>query len=437
MEKSKIRLAQPIAGALIASALIFALMATSRDVKIVTADHGSGSGRSYTFLQAGFRQEIVGVIPVFLGGVAFAPDGDPLVTRCFSSSSPLLRFDLQAAAPEVNGTRLHPVSTLGSNAGCGITNHQDGNLYTNTGLGVIRLNANTGAQTGGPFGPAGNALGIAPDPQTGNLVYVGNDGTIRFVNPALTASGVFSAVTTGNFVDGIFFDPTGNFLFLANRRPVFRLTILSRTGALVQHVPMSSEPDGIAFHATTPKFVVTNNIDGTITRFDFPGDNFTQFPTQSVFASGGFRGDLSQVGQDGCLYLTQNGTRYDNNVTTVENSLVRICPGFAPPVPPVGRCTIPDVVTARPGRSSGFVISNDGRVSQTVTVRPFFSGACFSLFPEYPQQVAIAPGESYPFTINARNCPSNAGSLPPNSLIVVETTSCGTKNVQIAWMPQR
>jgi sugar lactone lactonase YvrE len=96
---------------------------------------------------------------------------------------------------------------------------------------------------------------------------------------------------------------------------------------------MTSEPDGIAFHASTPKFVVTDNTDGTMTRFDFPADDYTQVPVQSVFASGGFRGDLSQVGADGCLYLTQAGTRYDNGVVTGENSLVQICGGFAPPRP--------------------------------------------------------------------------------------------------------
>ena len=56
----------------------------------------------------------------------------------------------------------------------------------------------------------------------------------------------------------------------------------------------------------TPKFVVTNNEnDGTMTRFDFPNDDYTQAPTVTVFASGGFRGDLTQVGSDGCIYSTQ------------------------------------------------------------------------------------------------------------------------------------
>ncbi|MBI3465375.1 MAG: DUF11 domain-containing protein [Planctomycetes bacterium] len=152
------------------------------------------------------------------------------------------------------------------------------------------------------------------------------------MDSAFTTSGTFSTMTGSTNVDGIFFDPSGEFLFLSNRDPIDRLTILRRDGSLVQHVPMSEEPDGIAFHASTPRFVVTNNdTGGNMTRFDFPGDDFTRVPTQSVFASGGFRGDLTQVGPDGCLYLTQDRTRYDNGVVTSQNSLVRICGGFVPP----------------------------------------------------------------------------------------------------------
>jgi hypothetical protein len=206
-----------------------------------------------------------------MGGVAFAPDGDPLVDNCVGSGSPLRRFDRQGVAPVVNGTNLHPVTTLPSNAGCGLTNHPNGALYTNTVEGVVKLDADTGAFLAGPFGPPGNILGIAPDPQTGNLVYVGSDGTIRFVDAAFTTTGVFSTVTTGGFVDvdAIFFDPSGDFLFLANRT-LLALTIIRRHGTLVQNVAMSSEPDGIAFHSA-PKFVVTNNTDGHHDSLGLPG----------------------------------------------------------------------------------------------------------------------------------------------------------------------
>ena len=160
--------------------------------------------------------------------------------------------------------------------------------------------------------------------------------------------------------DGILFDPTGGSLFAANRSGpgAYSLAIIdSSTGALVQHVPLSTEPDGIAFKASPPRFVVSGNTDGTMTRFDFPGDDYTQPPTQSVFASGGFRSDLSQVGSDGCLYQSQSGTRYDDGTTTGDNSLVRICPGFAPPAGVEGP---PGALTC----SNGIDDDGDGQTDQ-------------------------------------------------------------------------
>ncbi len=83
------------------------------------------------------------------------------------------------------------MTTLPSHAGCGLTNHPNGALYSNTQGGVVKLDANTGALLAGPFGPRGNGLGIATDPQTDNLVYVGSDSTIHFVDAAFTKTGVF------------------------------------------------------------------------------------------------------------------------------------------------------------------------------------------------------------------------------------------------------
>jgi hypothetical protein len=308
----------------------------------------------FTTLEAPFTQSLYGVQSVdnLFGGVAFAPNGDPLADDCQSTpAGPLYRFNSATTLPPVHGsTALHPVSTETSTAGCGLTNHPDGALYSNTSGGVIELNASTGAQVGGPFGPAGSGLGIAVDPQTGNLAYVGEDGSIDFVDPALTRSGTLSTVTSNtSAIDQIAYDPTGNFLFVSDPDNN-QIVILHRDGTLAQDVPLTlgNRPDGIAFH-TNPAFVITNNNDGTITRFDFPNNDYTQPPTQSVFASGGFRGDNLAVGSDGCLYLTQEGTRYDDGtVDDTMNSLLQICPGFkaapgapqmaSPPPPSVRAC---------------------------------------------------------------------------------------------------
>lgn len=287
------------------------------------------SAMPFLFLQAGFSQELWATYPTFMGGVAFAPDGDVWVNDC--GGGVLRRFDAQTTVL-VNGNLVHPqIATASTDIVCGMTNHPDGALYLNSFSGVVRHDASTGAFLAGPFGPGGDALGIAVHPLTNELVYVGGDGTLYAVDPAFTTSRTFSVVLAGFFVDGIFFDPSGQFLFTATRSGGFRVSIIrSSDGSLVQDVPLSSEPDGIAFHASSPKFVVTNNTDGTMSRLDFPGDDFTQAPVVSLFASGGFRGDLSQVGPDGCLYLTQAGTRFDNGTTISDNSVVRLCPGFSP-----------------------------------------------------------------------------------------------------------
>ena len=340
------------------------LVTLAAAIAMLAAPAVASAGQSFLFLQAGFTQSIFGVSPSFMGGVAFAPNADPWVDMCNGDGGAMTRFDGSTTAV-VNGTTIHPGSVSSSSAGCGLTNGLNGDLYTNTSSGVRELNPNTGAAIGGPLGPPGNSLGIAPDPVTGDLVYVGSDGTLYKVDEALTTSSTFSTVATGDFVDGIAWSPDGNFLFLSNRIPTHQLTILDRSGALVQNVPMAPEPDGIAFHASSPKFVVTNNTDGTMTRFDFPLDDFTLAPAQSPFASGGFRGDLGQVGADGCIYLTQSGTRYDDNTVTAENSLVRICGGFAPPIPQhtdlsITKTEIPDPAFVGDPMTYTLTVTNNG-----------------------------------------------------------------------------
>jgi len=302
------------------------------------AAHAAPGDQSFTTMSAGFGQDLWGTVPSFVGGMAFAPNGDLWADACVIGGGTLYPFHVTPTTA-VNGSTVRlAAAPVSSDAGCGLTNHPDGHLYSNTDAGVTELDATTGAAIAGPFGHAGNALGIAVDPVSHDLFYVGNDaaGAIAIfrLTPGQTTSTVFADLTTAEstFADQIAFDPTGHYLFISNRAPNFRLTVLDNTGAVVQDVPMAHEPDGIAFHTLAPHFVVTNDTDGTMTRFDFGLDDYTKAPTVTTFASGGFRGDMSVVGSDGCLYLAQNGTRYANGTTSAFlDSIVHICPGFAPP----------------------------------------------------------------------------------------------------------
>lgn len=108
------------------SIAFLALLALSLAVSPTQGNHGRGAGQSFLVLEPGFTQEIVGLANTFVGGVAFAPDGDPWINDCLGR---LTRFDLQGVAPEIHGTKLHPAITADSTVegfACGMANHPDG-----------------------------------------------------------------------------------------------------------------------------------------------------------------------------------------------------------------------------------------------------------------------------------------------------------------------
>jgi hypothetical protein len=279
----------------------------------------------FASLAPGFTQSLYATGLPFAGGVAFASNGDPLVA--FGS---LYRIDSSTTITQ-NGSTIHPTTPHSASLGLGLANALDGGVYANLlGRGVVKIDPGTGNVVAGPFGAPGNELGIALDPQTHDLVYAGSDGRFYFVSPDFSTQGVFSTQAIG--ADGIAFDPTGNFLFTSSGG---RLDVLDRNNNLVLQIALANGAcctDGIAFHSLSPQFVISNNTDGTITRYDFPGNDYAKVPTQSLLASGGFRGDLLQVGTDGCAYLVQGNTRFADGTVTNSGSVVQLCPGFAPPV---------------------------------------------------------------------------------------------------------
>ncbi len=235
----------------------------------------------FPVFSSGFTQDLFAINNGFLGGVAFAPNGDVWTDNCLFGGSALARYS-QTSKFAQNGAMLATETDVASNAGCGLTNNPDGFLYSNTDSGVTQIDSNTGAATGEVFGAAGDALGITTDPQTNSLVYVGSDGTI-LVAPPGGSSSTFSTTTTGDFIDGIAFDPSGNYLFASNRSSN-TVTVIARNGSLVQNSgSIAGVPDGISFHGGFPQFVLTNNNDGSMTRLDFPANDFTKTPVLSTF----------------------------------------------------------------------------------------------------------------------------------------------------------
>lgn len=127
------------------------------------------SGATFTSLQTPFSEETYGTTSAFLGGVAFAPNGDVWADECEFGNSELHRFS-SSETTTVHGSTIHGETVVPSNAGCGLTNAPDGKIYSNTSAGVVTIDSSTGAAlaTGGL---GGNALGIAYDPRTGGLAY--------------------------------------------------------------------------------------------------------------------------------------------------------------------------------------------------------------------------------------------------------------------------
>jgi uncharacterized repeat protein (TIGR01451 family) len=362
---------------------------------------------SFTFLADGFTQSLYGATNVLPAGVVFAANGDLLT--CLSGGR---RFSASTTSV-VHGSTVHTVTPLvGSGCdGIGITNHPDGFVYGNSTFGVRRLDPNNNlALVGAPYGFAGATWGIATDPQTGNLVYVASDQSMHWVNSTFTDQGVFSTNTQGHSIlDGIAFDPTGNFLFVAGWSDN-TLIILRRDGSLARVVPVTHTPDGIAFHASTPKFVAVSNTDGTLSRFDFPDDDYNAVPMHTLFGSGAGYGDHTTVGTDGCWYVANTSTRYADG-TAAGNGIVRICGGFAPlpgvgGTPTIATTASPNITLGAGSLTDTAVVS--GRVSPqagaTVTFRLFGpdDATCtgtpaFSPAP-VPYPVADGPVTSPPFT---------------------------------------
>lgn len=361
---------------------------------------GPGTGAEpFSFLQSGFSQQLFATAPNLHTAVAFAPDGDlwwgqgPNLS--FPLTPPLLGRVSLTSTTVIHGTTIHlqePGSPFAANIGTGLTNGIDGNLYSNTVSGVVKLDPNTGAHLGGPFGPAGNGLGITPDPQTGNLVYVGANSRLFFVNPGLTTTGTFSVATVGRALDGIYFDPTGDFLFIALSLPQSGLGVVNRQGDIVQVIPNPGGvagsfcvgTDGVAFHKA-PDFVVSTDRNGTMTRYEFPNGDFTQPPAVSIFGSGGFRGDFTQVGPDSCLYVTQLGTRFSDMTVSLDRSVVRICPSF---VPPPGVVSTPFVI-GDANADVGDSVTFWG--AQWATLNSLSGGAAPAAFKGFAEETSLTP----------------------------------------------
>src|SRR5439155_751175 len=156
----------------------------------------------------------------FFSGVAFAPNGDPLVNQvCGVGDDTMVRFD-HSATYVSHGTVLHNGTEGIKTAGCGMTSSPDGNIYVNTGSGVRKFTREgvelSMAGSWGGVGAPGNALGIAVQQGTNLVFYVNSGNNIEVLNAGTGTSSTFN--NTVGFIDAIVFGPAGPHLYVAQRR---------------------------------------------------------------------------------------------------------------------------------------------------------------------------------------------------------------------------
>src|SRR6185295_15322157 len=137
----------------------------------------TNTGHSFTSLATGFTQDLYGVTGDFvepefgiLGGVAFSPSGDVWSAECYFWGTRLHRFAHDATEAQ-HGTSVHHDSVVDISevsqyssvlpygaGGCGLVNHPDGFMYSNSMFGIWRLSPVTGLPVdadGQPIDPNG------------------------------------------------------------------------------------------------------------------------------------------------------------------------------------------------------------------------------------------------------------------------------------------
>ncbi|MCC7145135.1 MAG: PEP-CTERM sorting domain-containing protein [Phycisphaeraceae bacterium] len=295
----------------------------------------AASAAQFSYLDPAYVQEIY--TGPLVGGPGMAwTSTNQLLTK---DGSNILEYSLTQNAVH-QGTPIHnwvthPIAGL-STTGYGMTNGQDGYIYTTTQVGLQRFNPSNWAAPAQTLAGtvAGTGYGITTLPD-GRIAYcAGPTPSDVYVYDPVGATNTWIYSAAG-LIDDIEASPTGE-IALAGQT-LSNLIIISSTGSLVNMFSTPHYPDGLAFgDGAVSNSLFSNNNDGTITQYAL-GAGYTGVPVITDIATGsGAYGDLAAVGPDCAFYVTQFdnygyhgstwgvGTHWDNGVTDNEPSIIRI-----------------------------------------------------------------------------------------------------------------
>jgi hypothetical protein len=296
---------------------------------------GTASAAQFTSLDPAYTQAIYAGPNVGLPG-AWMSTGELLARK--SNVNQVLEYPVASnAVYQGTNTRTPVVHTIANLAnGSNLARATNGFLYLPTQLGLQRVDSNNWAlpavtvpSVGGP----GYGVNTLPN---GNVVYAagfsGPGSTeIHIYNPTLNNDTL--VFNSPGLIDDIETSLTG--LIALAGQTANNIILLNSAGGLIQTIPTTNFPDGLAFATTaSPPALYSNDNQGTITRYDF-GGGYNSPPTNvQVIASGGSYGDIACTGA--CkFYVTQFfnngfhgsasfGTHWDNGVTNNDPSIIEI-----------------------------------------------------------------------------------------------------------------
>ena len=289
----------------------------------------------FSFLDGAYTQQIYAGPNVGLPG-AWMPTGELLARK--SNVNQILEYPVAPnAVYQGTNTRSPVVHTITNLAnGSNLARATNGFLYLPTQLGLQRVDSSNWALPAVTVpSAAGPGYGVNTLPN-GNVVYAAGfsgpgSNEIHIYNPTLNTDAL--VFNSPGLIDDIETSLTG--LIALAGQTANNIILLNSSGGLIQTIPTTNFPDGLAFATTaSPPALYSNDNKGTITRYDF-GGGYNAAPTNvQVIASGGSYGDIACTGV--CkFYVTQFfnngfhgsalfGTNWDNGVTNNDPSIIEI-----------------------------------------------------------------------------------------------------------------